>query len=464
MLLAWRRLATQPTEHLLTKKSLGAVLEEFGHAPDDEAVGDLATELRRLSAGAMVGMLKDAFIAAERYGFGRAVGGWLADALVAQRLGWAYAVPLLGAEVNAAGLGTSRSRRAGGGFALASIEDGSSQVKSLLAGQARSALRAIDLSSELGRRAEKLLAVAPKLRAKAADIVVERLLSDDAIVASEQISRHERSRAAPPVRPFGRTRRRARAFRPPHLPHLRALTTMAEATRRRGKGRPDNGRSGDRLFDRELDHLPPEARWREWMHRVEATIFAASEPVGRETLARIVGKTCSIDLLIDDIREELCGRPYDLVAVAGGWKHLTRPAYADAIRSAFGTAVGGSGDAVDLTQSEVLVLMCIAYFQPITRAELSSFFGKEVSRDLIGHLRGAGFIASGPRSPTPGAPYTYVTTREFLLEFGLDTLRDLPDFEALEDAGLLSKEKLLAGEIIPDFVGDEGYFGVELDE
>ncbi|QND61700.1 SMC-Scp complex subunit ScpB [Mesorhizobium huakuii] len=224
---------------------------------------------------------------------------------------------------------------------------------------------------------------------------------------------------------------------------------MAEAVRRRGKDRSDDRRSGDRLFDRELDHLPAEARWREWMHRVEATIFAASEPVTRETLARIVGKSCSIDLLIDDIREELRGRPYDLVAVAGGFRHLTRPAYADAIRSAFGTGVGGNERSVDLTQSEVLVLMCIGYFQPITRGELSSFFGKEISRDFIGHLRGAGLIASGPRSPTPGAPYTYVTTKEFLLEFGLDTLRDLPDFEALEDAGLLSKEKLLAGDILP---------------
>ncbi|MES0155934.1 SMC-Scp complex subunit ScpB [Mesorhizobium sp. M0018] len=239
---------------------------------------------------------------------------------------------------------------------------------------------------------------------------------------------------------------------------------MVEAARRRGKGRPDDGRSGDRLFDKELDHLPPEARWREWMHRVEATIFAASEPVGRETLARVVGKNCSIDLLIDDIREELRGRPYDLVAVAGGWKHLTRPAYADAIRSAFGTAAGGNGRVADLTQSDVLVLMCIAYFQPITRGELSSFFGKEVSRDLIGHLRGAGLISSGPRSPTPGAPYTYVTAKEFLLEFGLDTLRDLPDIEALEDAGLLSKAKLLAGDIMPDFAGlQEGIEG-EADE
>ncbi|ESX33506.1 hypothetical protein X764_29320 [Mesorhizobium sp. LSHC440A00] len=100
-----------------------------------------------------------------------------------------------------------------------------------------------------------------------------------------------------------------------------------------------------------------------------------------------------------------------------------------------------------------MVLMCIAYLRPITRGELSSFFGKEISRDLIGHLRGAKLIASGPRSPTP-APYTYVTTKEFLLEFGFDTLRDLPDFEALEDAGLLSKEKLLAGDIMPGFADD----------
>ncbi|QND62085.1 SMC-Scp complex subunit ScpB [Mesorhizobium huakuii] len=213
------------------------------------------------------------------------------------------------------------------------------------------------------------------------------------------------------------------------------------------RGKRAKEQSDGHLFDRELDHLPPEVRWREWMNRVEATIFAASEPVSREVLTRIVGKTCSIDLLIDDIREELRGRPYDLVAVASGWKHLTRPAYADAIR----TAVGSGERAVDLTQSEVLVLMCIAFFQPITRAELSSFFGKEISRDLIGNLRSFGLIASGPRSPTPGAPYTYVTTKQFLLEFGLETLRDLPDFEALEDAGLLSKEKLLAGDIMPGF-------------
>ena len=53
-------------------------------------------------------------------------------------------------------------------------------------------------------------------------------------------------------------------------------------------------------------------RWREWMGRVEAVIFASPAPATREVLARVVGKGCNLDLIIDDIREELRGRPYEL--------------------------------------------------------------------------------------------------------------------------------------------------------
>jgi chromosome segregation and condensation protein ScpB len=93
-----------------------------------------------------------------------------------------------------------------------------------------------------------------------------------------------------------------------------------------------------------------------------------------------------------------------------------------------------------------MVLMAVGYFQPITRGELSKIFGKEVNRDTMAALRGAGFLTSGPRSPTTGAPYTYVTTKHFLSAFGMETLRDLPNIEALEDAGLLSGQKLVAGD------------------
>ncbi|MGF7009341.1 hypothetical protein J2X50_004857 [Aminobacter sp. BE322] len=181
LLLAWHRLATRAPEDLLMQKSLGAVVEEFGHALDDEALGNLADELRRLGAGGMVEMVVGAFTVAERYLFGRAVGAWFADALLAQRLGWPRAVPLLGAELNAAG--PARPRRSGTAIA-ASVKDNSARAKNLLAAQARAALRAVDLSAELGRRADRLLAVAPKLRAKSADTVVDRLLNEDAFAAS----------------------------------------------------------------------------------------------------------------------------------------------------------------------------------------------------------------------------------------------------------------------------------------
>jgi segregation and condensation protein B len=197
--------------------------------------------------------------------------------------------------------------------------------------------------------------------------------------------------------------------------------------------------ASERLLDRELADLPPELRWREWMLRVEAVIFAAAEPVGRETLARVVGKDCSIDLLIDDLQEELRGRPYEIVFVAGGWQHRTCSRFAVSIRASQAPTRGGGAA---LSDFEAMVLMAIAYFQPITRGDLGKIFGKEVSRDTIANLRNASFLASGPRSPTPGAPYTYVTTKHFLSAFGMETLRDLPDIEALEDAELLNRAEV----------------------
>jgi len=187
-------------------------------------------------------------------------------------------------------------------------------------------------------------------------------------------------------------------------------------------------------FDPELDDLPPELRWREWMARVEAVIIAAPEPVPRAVLSRLVGQACRLDDIIADLQAEFASRASELVFVAGGWRFRTRPRLADAVK--FAGAVPGAGGP-DVTPAEQTVLAIIAYHQPITRMELSRSYGKEVSRDLIGRLRDQGLIAAGPRAPEPGAPYSYVTTDHFLDVFDLGSLRDLPDLVALEEAGLL---------------------------
>jgi segregation and condensation protein B len=186
------------------------------------------------------------------------------------------------------------------------------------------------------------------------------------------------------------------------------------------------------VFDAELADLPPDLRWREWMGRVEAAIFASTEPVPREALAVLVGRACVLDELIADIQDELKARPYELVFVAGGWQHRTRPRFTAAIRAA---AKLRDPAAPDLSRTETLALTAVAYAQPVTRAALSEMLGREISRDTMARLKRLGLVGAGPRLAQPGAPLTYVTTSGFLSAFGLKTLRDLPEIEEMQESG-----------------------------
>jgi segregation and condensation protein B len=191
-------------------------------------------------------------------------------------------------------------------------------------------------------------------------------------------------------------------------------------------------RREDSGLDRELADLPPDLRWREWMRRIEAVLFASASPVARGNLARVVGRGASVDLLIEDLVVDLKGRPYEVAQVGASWMLRTRPAYAPAIR----VAADVGGQALNLTEFDLAVLSAIAFHQPISRDGLKEIFGKEISRELIGRLAERDLISTGPREPRRGAPYTFVTTETFLAAFGMESLRDLPDVEQLDDAGL----------------------------
>jgi segregation and condensation protein B len=206
---------------------------------------------------------------------------------------------------------------------------------------------------------------------------------------------------------------------------------MSAAARRRR-------REGDEGLDVNLLDLPPAARWREWMFRVEAAVFASDKPVPREALVRVVGQACRFDELIADLTHELRGRPYDLVQVAGGYALRTKTRFGPAIRAVH---LGRGGDAVgELTKTETFALTAIAYLQPVTRGEISKLAGREISRDIIASLKRHGLIDGAIRAPQPGAPFAYVTTKKFLEAFGFASLRDLPDLERLKAEGLLERD------------------------
>ncbi|MDB5658253.1 MAG: SMC-Scp complex subunit ScpB [Cypionkella sp.] len=185
-------------------------------------------------------------------------------------------------------------------------------------------------------------------------------------------------------------------------------------------------------LDRELADLPIDLRWREWMRRIEAVLFASATPVARDDLARVVGQGASVDLLIEDLAADLADRPYEVARIGSGWMLRTKAVYAPAIRA----AANLSGQALDLNAFDLAVLAAIAYHQPISRDGLKDIFGREISRDLVGRLAERALISTGPRAPRRGAPYTFVTTETFLAAFGMQSLRDLADPEQLADAGL----------------------------
>jgi segregation and condensation protein B len=196
-------------------------------------------------------------------------------------------------------------------------------------------------------------------------------------------------------------------------------------------------RDGEESLDLKLADLPLAARWREWMLRVEAAIFASPKPVPREALVRLVGEACRFDDLIADLIHELRGRPYDLVFVAGGYALRTKTRFAPAIRAAHPGR--GGDDVAELTRTETFALTAIAYLQPVTRGEISRLAGREISRDVVASLKRHGLIDAAIRAPQPGAPFAYVTTKKFLEAFGFASLRDLPDLEQLKTEGLLEK-------------------------
>jgi segregation and condensation protein B len=190
-------------------------------------------------------------------------------------------------------------------------------------------------------------------------------------------------------------------------------------------------------FDRDLSDLPPDLRWRVWMQRIEAVLFASARPVERADLARIVGQGASVDLLLTDLAADLADRPYEIVQHGTAWAMRTRPAFGPVIRA----AADVQDQALNLSERDLTVLVAIALHQPATRDDLRELLGREVSRDAIGRLSERGLIAPGPRAPRRGAPHSFITTDRFLDAFNLASLADLTELDMAQDAGFLPLSK-----------------------
>ena len=162
----------------------------------------------------------------------------------------------------------------------------------------------------------------------------------------------------------------------------------------------------------------------------EAMIFVADEPVSAKTIADVVKVAReTIDKVLVDLVAEYDGRNSGLRLreIAAGWQIATRPEHHEQIR-----AYLKSRPSAKLSLASLETLAVIAYKQPVTVPEILEIRGVQ-SPSAIKTLLDKRLIVAKGRKETVGRPMMYGTSKEFLIQFGLKDLTELPSIEDFQD-------------------------------
>jgi segregation and condensation protein B len=162
---------------------------------------------------------------------------------------------------------------------------------------------------------------------------------------------------------------------------------------------------------------------------VEATLFAAEEPMTAEALSAHLQGADVRDAL-RELEEHYRGRGVRLVERGKRWHFETAPDLAHLLRRE-------REQSRRLTRAATEVLAIVAYHEPVSRAEIEAIRGVQTSAGTLDVLMEAGWVRVAGRREVPGRPVIYATTPEFLTHFGLASRRDLPGIDELKAAGLL---------------------------
>lgn len=176
---------------------------------------------------------------------------------------------------------------------------------------------------------------------------------------------------------------------------------------------------------------PVETLGREESRRtLYALLFVSDRPVSAARLSEALGDmdTDVVTALLDELKAELNSRselPYELSEIAGGYQLTTKPDFGPYIRRFFQVKKSNR-----LSKALLETLAVIAYKQPVTRAEVEAIRGVSVSY-AFEQLQEKRFIKISGIADLPGRPKLYKTTDEFLVSFGLKSLRELPSLDEL---------------------------------
>ncbi len=168
----------------------------------------------------------------------------------------------------------------------------------------------------------------------------------------------------------------------------------------------------------------------EMMAIIEALIFVAEEPLTTKALADVLKEDRGwIETAVEALAQEFNERNGGLYLreVAGGWQFATRAEHHEHVRAFLKTRPSAK-----LSLASLETLAVIAYKQPITVPEILDIRGVQ-SPSAIKTLLDKRLIVVKGRKETIGRPMMYGTSKDFLLQFGLKDLTELPSIEDFED-------------------------------
>ena len=164
--------------------------------------------------------------------------------------------------------------------------------------------------------------------------------------------------------------------------------------------------------------------------KLEAILFAASEPLDIETIEKRLKTSTNTKKLLEKIQNDYKSRGINLVCIRNRWSFRTASDLSNTMALQKSTQK-------KLSKATIETLSIIVYHQPVTRSEIEQIRGVAFGSNTIEILMELDWVRPAGRKNIPGKPIQYVTTENFLNHFNIQKLSDLPTVDELGAAGLI---------------------------
>jgi segregation and condensation protein B len=169
---------------------------------------------------------------------------------------------------------------------------------------------------------------------------------------------------------------------------------------------------------------------------LEAIVYVTDEPLSAQQMAAALERPIDVvKRLLDELVTEFAepGHGLNIREVAGGYKMATKAEHHEAVRA----FVKKLTPPLKLSLAALETLAVIAYKQPVTTPEIMDIRGVQ-GASVLQTLLDRKLIAEAGRKNVVGKPILYKTTKDFLVQFGLKDLTELPTLKEFEELGRLS--------------------------